>query len=88
MRTSVRQPSREQETESVIIVVRCPICRFPLVPRMSWRGPLFFCHCAAHRFEVRPRSGKPTTAAVEAQPCSGVTEPLPEAALVGSNAAY
>jgi hypothetical protein len=81
-RASVRRPRGEQETESVLVVVRCPICRFPLVPRMSWRGPSFFCRCAGHRFEVRGRSTNPTTAAADAQVGSGACQQLPEPALV------
>ena len=34
---------QRQEVADVLDTARCPRCRAPLIPRMSCRGPYFFC---------------------------------------------
>jgi hypothetical protein len=35
----------QQEAADLLTSPRCPLCRAPLVARMTCRGPLFLCLC-------------------------------------------
>jgi hypothetical protein len=39
----------QQEAADLLTSPRCPLCRAPLVARMTSRGPQFLCLCAEHR---------------------------------------
>jgi hypothetical protein len=46
---SIVKPCRDlqlqQEAADLLTSPRCPLCRAPLVARMTCRGPLFLCLC-------------------------------------------
>jgi len=37
---------QRQDVADLLDVARCPVCRAPLIARMSCHGPGFFCLCA------------------------------------------
>ena len=44
-------------TACLLEVVRCPLCRAPLVARMGRRGPSFYCLCPEHPGELAGVAG-------------------------------
>jgi hypothetical protein len=49
----VRDLKVQQDAADLLVTGRCPICRAPLVARMTCQGPKFLCLCA----EGRHRNG-------------------------------
>lgn len=41
--------SRNVEDVSMLVIVRCPACRFPLAPRISAKGVGYSCPCTERR---------------------------------------
>lgn len=40
-----RRPARRQYSLDLLVTPRCPVCRYPLVARMTCFGPRFPCAC-------------------------------------------
>jgi hypothetical protein len=51
----VRDLQLQQEAADLLTTARCPVCRTPLVARMTCRGPLFVCLCDEGRLRREPR---------------------------------